>query len=244
MDAKDKKDFKIRTRPTKSTSGINLAMKVWLSVKKHYRVLSVFLTLISGVVLFRNDVRKWFLTKEESYKEENFIPGLLIPGSLNSDSLINFELGATDANILSYSIKSLKEGVAVDANLWWVSDGFVVPWELKFKILNNRLHVYAVIRYINNEAIGVINYNKWELKEGTFYSYNANDTFLEVYDPQLYTVFSIKVVDANTVRVLGYSKNDNVFFIINKGVMLYGGFEENKDSIMRHIKEIPRLHDK
>lgn len=194
-----------------------------------------FIATIGGVVGFGDLIWQKSKSNHQEFLEKNYITGILIPGSLNPDSLITFWLGNGG---FAMSIRELRKGAVYPATGLVNFPNGLPPWNLQFKIIGNRLFISAEIRYFENNAmIGRILFNEWQLRSSDITDFEDSDTRLVVRDKENNIALALEMVDPNNVRLLGYAVDQDMTYIMQDiGIGFH--FSTNKDAIRRQVRKI------
>jgi hypothetical protein len=184
----------------------------WTTVKIVYTVITV-LTVLSGA--YWDVLKKLFQPSLQTYREEKYITGLLVPDSLiKANSHILLLLGT---NKLWFKIPDVLNGVKPQlSNDLITNSGQPIFNNLLIKIINKRVVVSAVLRDLNNEVIGKIEENKWVYVKDKSLDCYADEKNIEIIDNYNNVVFRLKFNGGNVLTFNGYIvDNDTVITISN-----------------------------
>jgi hypothetical protein len=211
--------------------------------KKWYAIIGVIFTIL-GWVAFKDTISDWFQSDHTKYKNENFIPGFLIPHSSDSDTLI-FQVGTTP---LKLAIGDLR---------WHEIKGFGgilncvldAPFEnFSMKLEDKKLYFsLKIVDIEKEEVIGIMDYNHWSLFKPNLLDYYNDDNTLEVLDRQGNVAFSIQLIGLNIIKLRGYFISQKNISIVADDRMLLCVPKDSvndKKAAIKIIKSISRIRKK
>lgn len=171
-------------------------------LKKGYVIGGVIFTIL-GWIAFKDQFHKWFSSERTLFEEEKFIRGILIPDRYFSETKsLKIKMGTLD---FQRDISEFKEGVEFSQGTFGCADSGEDPLNMRFIIINDRLHISTtLIDYPNEEAVGVLERNRWKLAKSNLFTYKDTDQFLEVIDRQGNVLFSLRFEAPNTLIYRGY----------------------------------------
>lgn len=165
---------------------------------------------------------------------------------LSNDStfpVVSFFLGHTLVLVLR---QDLKKGIKLSLNMKRDCPSSYISFVEK----DNRVYVSTEFKALmNEETIGVIDYNHWRLCKKELFDYRNTDDKLEVIDRQNQIAFSIKfeigIVGTNVIEVSGYFINPTAITILsfhgdrspNGSIALKGGIDTCLDKSINKWKE-------
>jgi hypothetical protein len=198
--------------------------------------------LITGYITFADWAVQKSKPDHEKFIDEYYIKGIAIPPSLKNKE-IHFIMGGGHGVGTIYDYAQLLDGVDVTPNLLLFDVKQQSPFDLKFKIINDRLYIRSDFKYIlNNELIGGMRYDRWALRKDQMIDYYATDDAFEVRDKQNNVVFNMKIENGQII-FNGYFLTPNGIHVLHNGVKTFWnrkGRDYKKDAQME-IDSIPKL---
>lgn len=192
--------------------------KAWFATKKIYGALAVVFTVL-GWITFKDTIHKWITPEYILFKEENFVQGILLPDKLLGDEEhICIGFGTFQQ---CYSVNELKKGKEFIPNMFICDFDNDYPVRCKFKIINNRLYISDSLRSLDNDnLVGILNDNRWQLKKQEMFEFINDDKRLQVIDNKGNIMLSVAFQEPNTVLLHGYFiKEKSAAVISDKGFM-------------------------
>lgn len=217
-----------RFKPKKLTSQPKTKQKPvadFLANNVYVVAILALLGLFGGYYLLKDKLHEWTSSKEQLWKEKNYITGIILPGRVldGTENLI-----ISWGNVSRYHISHFQNGKVVKFNTVALPTGETFQ-DMSFVLKYNRLFVHATMHdFISGQFIGKINEGKWELLSRNITNFKSSDKALEVLDNQGNVVLNIKHTDPNVVTISGYSVYGNMVMVIDdRGIK---AFDKN-DSI-------------
>jgi hypothetical protein len=188
-----------------------------------YSIIGILVTLsgVIGLFTFWPQINDLFASRKEKWKDQTFVRGILIPQSLlSSTDTINLELGTVS---FRDNVHNLKQGIEFkQSRVLGCGSSPVFPFDLRFKIENNRLYFATTFKDIQKEeVVGIIDFRTWSLVKSNLLDYNETDESLEVIDRSGNIIFSLLYKYPNTISIKGYFVAVDCITVVSKGISTY-----------------------
>lgn len=204
-----------------------------------YSLLGVLVTFIT-VYFFIPQIRDEFKTQKQKWEEKKFLRGIFIPPDIiRNDAPIKLIFGGEGGMTYSWPASWFSPDTKYKGNIIGCNDK--PAFDIKFKILNNRLFIETTLTDINkNEVIAIINYDEWLIPNDNLINYTETDKSLEIIDKSNNVALSIQYLDSNTILISGYYVDrDSIFVASESG---FGCFTSNqKNEALKFISTIKRI---
>jgi hypothetical protein len=239
--SKRKRQRRITPRThTKEKITVPIKKSKWRIAKLIYWLLGAIglaITLWSAYPLIHNVITP----KEQLWKESNYALGVHIPESiLYSYDTLKISLGGIAVEV-PLSILQSDEGYQ-PAN--GIQNNGKQPYDYRFKLINNNLYVSASFNDIDENYLGQMDFNSFELQNSEISHYHDGNDNMEIIDKKGLVVFNMQYKLPNTVVIQGYSiQNGGITIINTEGVSFYSTtLKDYKNVVVPEIRKIKPLN--
>ena len=210
------------------------------------------LVVISGLLVFRDQVHDILTPREKLWKERTYLDGIKIPLNISDENqLLTVIIGSRDhrnyglAQVFSLSALSDTPSFKPDKVPMIIMPGGDTPFNLKFLLKKDRLYIGTIFKDIDDKYVGKMNFTEWELKSSKISNYHDGDDNMEIIDENGYVLFNMRYQSPNTIIIEGYYVGDGGVQIANDTTMI--GFNkllpDYKQEALQYIKGIKPLND-
>lgn len=218
--------------------------------KKIYLILNktaikiIFLASLVGAYPTYKFIVNELKSPEQTFHDEMFIPGILLPEKLTSlDDKLFIKTGSF---VQGYPISQFMNNNGLNYTPTLVGCSTVkIPMVMTYRIMNNRIYVSCVLKDLEHkEVVGILKDNRWEFFKSNILTFNHNDRGLEVLDKQNNVVLSLSFQDSRTILLQGYFIKDNNVCVMADALYPCNtlGDKKSMDSIIKFVQKIKRIN--
>lgn len=203
----------------------------------------IFLTTISALFVFRDQIHTWITPREKLWKEKTYLNGIIIPNeTLRGYSSLYVVIGSRNKNNFGYSQEMLIDKLA-DTLIFnpkvpgIILPGGDTPFNLRFLLQNHHLFIATTFKDIDDKYVGKMDFTTWELKSSRISNYHDGDDNMEIIDENNYVLFNMRYEYPNIIKINGYYTGEDAYQIAGDST-LSGIRKDSPDSKQEAIKLI------
>lgn len=209
-----KRKKKIYVSPPLPSSAVSVERKKGCGLKLWQVLVSVgvILSVISGITFLKGCFHETFSTKEELWKERNYISGINIP--IDVSSAYPYMYIKTGGVTQSFPISFLENGMPYTSSLM-IAPGGCTPFNLKLLLKNNKIYAATTFKDIDGKYVGKMDFDHWEARDIQIANFYNHDSIMELMDNYQHVLFSMNYRYPNIIEIKGYFNTDSCLEVDN-----------------------------
>lgn len=223
--------------------------------KRAYVIITAIVTILglpTAYFTFEPITHKAVTSKEDLWKEGNYISGVNIPMDLSDNKrFVHIITGGLDQGI-QFTIGELKNGINYKDHIpLFILPGGCTPFNLEFKLINSHLFVSTTFKDINDKWVGKMAFNHWEAKNDKiayFHDFHPGGDNMELMDDENHVLFNMIYRYPNIIEINGYFNTDSCIMVADRENQIFTGFAKGvpglnfKEEALRLISRIKPLN--